>query len=215
MKKSGIILGLLVMLWVLNAGTAFASPVVAPVEWYFGDNPNSDYEAYVAGPISQFFVPATMVANVNLPAGYFEGCSAQAMYNGVPFAWANSDNWYFGTYYRYPNSPGTSSVALPAGTYTDWNVYIIMGMNGWVWPDYSYCNVPDGTYQSVKEYCNLNHWIPDPTQPQGGILFELHPLNNFIITVGEQESTVPEPATLTLFGIGTVAAAFIRRRVKA
>lgn len=191
MKKISIILGIFLA---LNFGIGIAD---ASVQWYFGSNPEADYEYYYAGPIDKFLIPATMVVTeASLPPGYFGGFSGYATRNGNT---STNDGWAMSFWNNVPIVSGADPYGtIPIGTHS-WDLYDIFGSD--TLHPFGPIDLPEGVYLSDKLHCYLSH--------EGE---ESHPSNNFRVTVGQGEPVVPEPATMVLFGIGTAAMAFARKK---
>jgi len=199
MNKIGVIFFILLM---SISGSAFAD-AVGPFEWYFGNDRNSTYESYVAGPVNEVLVPVTIIVNQDLPAGFFTGAGDWATQNGIPYDTAS--NWYM-VNLGYPN---WNAGLLTSDTPYQWDLYRITGWDWSVGPAGSPVTpVPDGLYEPVynANNCTLNYNSPT------GELIAAHPVNSFRITVGQTESVVPEPASLSLLGFGLSGLLFKRRK---
>lgn len=100
-----------------------------------------------------------------------------------------------GNYYEYPIGGGTSFIPTTSGT----NSVNAPGDNG-----NSYFNMPDYPYNNDFD-------------PIGSEAYSYFTHRDFSMGIGSDGggSAVPEPATMALFGIGSAALAFMRKRKRA
>jgi len=196
MKKIGIYLFILCCI-TTNARSVRADAFL----WYFGDNPSSDYEITINGPVDDVFIPANFKASETLPPGFIIGAGMWAKKDGIPYG--PGTDWIMNWYEQVPNY----NAGFNANELYHFLPYRINGMD---WINNAINNpVPEGVYESLQEYCTLNYWLIEDVEGKS-----VNPLNKFKITVTNQASPVPEPATMILFGTGLAGLAATPRRKK-
>lgn len=199
MKKISLILFILCGVMVLNTSKALA----VPFNWYFGSNPTLDYKKYIAGPVSLVLVSATFHASNDLRIGFLKSSDTFATLNNVLNN--SNDGWAIGLYQRWPGD-GISNWAFDDAYYS-FNPYSLSA-------DDSLTNLPNGVYKNSGSKIGY--------QDDSGVFIEVPPDNDFIIEIGDGDdndpganpTATPEPASMLLLGMGSLAMAILKRKKK-
>lgn len=161
------------------------------LSWYWGTDPNSDYTAF--GDTSGVYLPFTMIANGENIAG---SGGAILVYNGSNIGYDNFDLQSNG------NGVQTGTITVP-------NRFAIRPFPGQGF-------LPIGSYTSIFGTGSLIYYAPGSMDPTHDPIFEAHPINNFVIQIqdGPVSPAVPEPASMLLLGMGSLAMAILKKKNK-